>query len=350
MLQPWPAHERLDAVLDACIDQLDVLPPERLLLRYPSSAARLAPLLEVARSLRALAAIELEPTARTVARRRLRQAVLAQRQRERQCTRRVRRGVLLCLLCLVLGLSSVTAVAARALPGDRLYGWKRAGEELWWRLQRTPAGRVSVALWLADRRVSETVQMLERGHAPDARLTAGLEQAYGRALEAIAVLPAAEQSRLLMRLHADGDAHVRRLAAYAGQAAPDEQAVLDAALALARWASTARPGARSLPVLPLPRSTPVPTARPVPPAWPEGRDSRWSPAAATAPPVAAPHPVSEAARTASAVPPAERAKPLPQADRPKPPERPRAASPDRQRPARPSPASVERGKGKGRDN
>jgi hypothetical protein len=268
MMQHWQPRERLDTVLDACIDQLDVSPPDRLLLRYPQSAPALRPVLHVAAALYAMSQLQLSPSARQLGRERLMRAVLAQRRRARRprlpagITRLALWSAAL-LLMIATGLSGVTVASATALPNERLYGWKRASEDVWLRVQPSPERAAAVALGLVDRRVEEARLMFQRtGHLPVAAVAA-IGQSYSRSLELIAVAQPAQRQQLIDALHSASEQHATRLAALAEQASGEDRAILSAAVAVTEWARTAGPDdSQRVPQPLLPRESGDPSAPP----------------------------------------------------------------------------------------
>ncbi len=275
MMQHWQPRERLETALDACIDQLNVLPTERLLLHYPQSAPALRPLLQVAVSMHALSHAQLSPTARQAGRERLRRAVLAQRRRAERPHWPAALWIVALLLMIATGVSGVTAAAANALPGDRLYGWKRASEELWLRAQPSPARAAMVALGYIDRRVGETEAVFRRAGRLDSTIVVAISEAYAQALELIAAAPPADQAGLLDTLHAGSAQYAIDLAALAETATGEDRAMLAAAVAVTQWARTAQPSdSRRVPqpVLPWQSRDPTPPTTPtIPPATPPGQ-------------------------------------------------------------------------------
>lgn len=174
------------------------------------------------------------------------------------------------LLMIATGLSGVTVASATALPNQRLYGWKRASEDVWLRVQPSPERAAAVALGLVDRRVEEARLVFQRtGHLPVATVAA-IGQSYSRSLELIAVAQPAEREQLIDALHIASAQHATRLAALAEQASDEDRAILSAAVAITQWARTAEPDdSRRVPQPLLPRESSDPSAPPSPaPATP----------------------------------------------------------------------------------
>ena len=166
-MHDWRPPERLDSILDDCIDHLDTETPEELLRSYPHSAPELAPLLHVAAELAEMGDLQMPAAAREAGRARLRAAVLTQQRRRRPrpiAQRALRMATWAALLLVVFGtgLSAVTVASASALPNDRQYGWKRASERVWVGIQPSTEQTVEAALWVADRRVAEMQLLYQR--------------------------------------------------------------------------------------------------------------------------------------------------------------------------------------------
>jgi hypothetical protein len=271
MMQHWQPRERLDAILDTCIDQLTTTPPERVLVRYPQSAPSLRPLLQVASALQQMGAVEMPASAKRADRERIRRAVMAQRRRQRRPhlppgLTRMALWTAALMLVIASGLGSVTVASASALPPDRLYGWKRASEEIWLRAQPSPARAATVALGYVDRRVDETVQLYRRTRHLEIAQVAAIGAAYAQALDLIAAVPGDDES-LLATLQSKSDQHAVRLAAIAEHADDEDRPLLNAASEVAQWARTAKPGdAPRIPANPAPQIAPVPApSRPAAP-------------------------------------------------------------------------------------
>ncbi|PLS78220.1 MAG: hypothetical protein CYG59_19575, partial [Chloroflexi bacterium] len=251
MLYNWGQPDRVDSILDTCIDQLAYEEPEKVLRRHPQVAPKLAPMLHVAAALREMSTLRLSPAANQRNRERLRQAVLARRRRRAAVfgPRMMRAATWAALLLLVIGvgLSSVTVAAASALPNDRLYAWKRSSENIWLQLQPTPERRANVSLSLAERRVAETQLLYERSGQVDAQVVAQLAQEYARTLSYIAAAPSGEAQSLLQKLRATSAQHEQQLTALARVASGQAQQELLAAAAASEWAQEASPFAGTTP-------------------------------------------------------------------------------------------------------
>jgi len=109
---------------------------------------------------------------------------------------RSRRGIraaaigLVAAIVLTLGAGSAIAASNGALPGDPLYGFKRAVERLSLAMHRDPSGRAALHLQFAQERLAEAETLLEEGK--DAKptldaLDAELNDAEAEALHAQAL-------------------------------------------------------------------------------------------------------------------------------------------------------------------
>ena len=132
----------------------------------PEATGDLAPLLHAARVARASLTRSLSPS---VAQMQL-NALRAERSRNVvMIPIRSRRGVraaaigLVAAIVLTLGASSAIAASNGALPGDPLYGLKRAVERISLAMHRDPAGRAALHLQFAQERLDEVEALLAEG-------------------------------------------------------------------------------------------------------------------------------------------------------------------------------------------
>jgi hypothetical protein len=190
-----------DRVLNTCLDRLRVGEGlEDCLVRYPSYAERLAPLLRTATILHAPDGPSMSPDSFDVGKARLlARAVQLRKRRGNQpgSAWRIRvpgllagsrrlavasvAGVL--LLCLVLSAGTVSAASA-SLPGDPLYPVKRATEAFVSSAAPTPQLRARAHLVWADRRLREIETLVARDGVTDEALLADLERETEQALGA----------------------------------------------------------------------------------------------------------------------------------------------------------------------
>ncbi|HZS02281.1 MAG TPA: DUF5667 domain-containing protein, partial [Chloroflexota bacterium] len=196
------AEQQLAEALEACLRALEAGEPlPAVLERYPEQRAALEALLPVARAVRAVPPPPgPSDETRQVIRGRLMArldsgappAEAADPQPDApvaptgSCPPRRRyqrpgwalvalRGAAAIGLVIVLVLASVTASAA-ALPGDLFYPVKRAAEQAQLSLASEGEPRAELRLELADRRLEEVAQLLERGDASRAAETAARAQ------------------------------------------------------------------------------------------------------------------------------------------------------------------------------
>jgi len=93
-------------------------------------------------------------------------------------------------MILVLGAGSSVAASSSALPGDALYGVKRAVERVSLAMHRGPEGRAALQLEFAQTRLSEIREVLAAGGNPDDAIEGledALEGAEEEALRALAL-------------------------------------------------------------------------------------------------------------------------------------------------------------------
>lgn len=263
----WGPTNRLDTLLDQCIDQLDEQPPERLLEQYPHSAVKLAPMLEIAVALREMGEIEMAAGAKQKGRARLRYAVLEkQRRRGRRFPPTLlHAATLVALVCiaLIVGGSTVTVASAGALPEDRLYGWKRASEQVWLKAQPSPARAVAVSMALSDRRVDELKLFYARHGYIHTGAVADLQRSYAQTVQLVAAIPENDVQPWRERVQAATVTHSDELGALAGRAIGKNQELLRSAVQSSIRAGAAVQG-ESVPPPPAPTSgTQRPTYEPI---------------------------------------------------------------------------------------
>jgi len=150
--------------------------PDEVLRRYPEHADRLSPLLRTAERLERGRAILPAPAFRARARAQLLRHIDAH-PRRRAVPFRLRLSFALAALMIAM-LTTGTAFAQSAMPGDVLYGWKVASEQVW---RAVRADQVGVDLALSDRRMQELLAA-----AGDSELVARALQAYQESLDRLA--------------------------------------------------------------------------------------------------------------------------------------------------------------------
>ena len=150
-----------------CLDALEKHEPiEQILARYPEEAARLRPMLETAH---ALLSLRMEPS--EAVKTKSRETFLSQAQALRQTSPR-RIGfvsrllisfVAVALVCVVLGAGAVAA-SGSSLPGDPLYGLKRAVENVRLSAADTTV-RGALVTQFERTRIDETEALVEAGRS-----------------------------------------------------------------------------------------------------------------------------------------------------------------------------------------
>jgi hypothetical protein len=151
----------LEIKLIDCLDALDAGEPiNQILARYPADAATLRPMLETAAALPALA-LQPSPSAQISSRRAFlnRAAEMRPTIGRRFLGLPLRMGLTLAsiLLAIVVAGGGTVAASSAALPGDSLYGVKRAAEQV----QLSLAGdKASVERQLAQRRRDEISSLM----------------------------------------------------------------------------------------------------------------------------------------------------------------------------------------------
>jgi hypothetical protein len=101
-------------------------------------------------------------------------------------------------IALVLGAGSAVAASASALPGDALYGVKRAAERVSLAMHRDPVGRIALQLQHASIRLSEVEALIAAGGDPSEAIQ-GLEDALdGAELDALRAIALGKDSDALL--------------------------------------------------------------------------------------------------------------------------------------------------------
>jgi hypothetical protein len=170
-------QEAFDEALDRLLHGADI---NECLARYPHLAAELEPLLHVAGMVRAEATLplpsELERWLPTGAQEfsAIAGQMLAQRRRARHVLRPLRKAavqrVLAGALAVAIVLASVDTASAQSMPGDPLYVWKVAREDLTLSVVADPVQRSKLHVDYARRRIVEIETLIARGDAVDPQL------------------------------------------------------------------------------------------------------------------------------------------------------------------------------------
>jgi hypothetical protein len=188
---------------------------DRLLDRFgageePEATGDLAPFLHPAQVARA-ALVRLVPS--EVAREQL-AALRVDRARNIATLPRVRRSpalrlasaFVLAAMLLVIGGGSAIAASSSALPGDPLYGVKRAVERISLAMHRDPVGRSALHLQFADNRLHEVSALVLAGKDPQDLLGDLEEELTGAEQDALHAVALGQDSEALL-------AHVRAMIA-----------------------------------------------------------------------------------------------------------------------------------------
>jgi len=145
----------INNVLEDCLARIErgELSAEECLKLHPEQSAELRPLLAAASKLAPLKDLKVRSEFRVLNRSRLLQHMADHPRRNSgwSSSLALRYGLGVAALTLAF-VGAGTALAQQALPGDALYRWKLASEQLWRSVQRD---RVEADLALADRRVHE---------------------------------------------------------------------------------------------------------------------------------------------------------------------------------------------------
>jgi hypothetical protein len=256
--------ERLEDILDRCLKRIaDGEDMTACLRDEPEHADVLAPLLQAAVDLRAWEQPRLSNTARATARARAHAALASQRGARRPTTGlRFMQRIAIAAALVAAMMSAVDTTSAQSLPGETLYQWKRAKEDISLALVTDSDRRSHLLVEYAGRRLNEFNQLVDTGKSSDpvlvaqtldsmfANLAGALDE--DRKNQSLDVAP--EASQLL--------AEAKSEIAKAGPvASPDTVKVLDDAVAKANLLAQQMPPVTSADVAPL--STSAPTDTPV---------------------------------------------------------------------------------------
>lgn len=140
-------------------------------------------------------------------------------------------------MVLTLGAGSAIAFSSSALPGDPLYGVKRATERVSLVLHRDPVGRAALHLGFAGRRLEELQALLALGRdtgGASRDYVAALGNAEGEALEAQAL--GRDVEALLAHIQEQIAKHVARLNEVLGQVPSQAQEAIRRAIDRAQTA------------------------------------------------------------------------------------------------------------------
>src|SRR5258708_24990760 len=144
----------LELVLDACIAQLasGTASLDQCLAHYPEHAAQLRPLLQTALRFKAAGNVQAPSMFKTRARARLYAYMQAHPRHNRTTFSPVWKVAVGFAVLLVAFLTTGTAFAQNALPGQPLYAWKLSSEKIWRALAPDP---LATDLTIAYRRYND---------------------------------------------------------------------------------------------------------------------------------------------------------------------------------------------------
>ena len=173
----------IEAILDECLDRIQAqgLSVEECLASYPEAAEELRALLSLASDLQqslgptnprpdfvASSSTRMANRLRARASRRHSQKPEPRRPAHRWLPRPAYALASLALVLALLGSGvGVVAASASSLPGDALYGVKRAGEQVRLALSITPEGDQALLLSFADERLEEAELLIDAGRLED---------------------------------------------------------------------------------------------------------------------------------------------------------------------------------------
>jgi hypothetical protein len=148
-----------EQILAECLDQIAAgASVEQCLARHPGHAAQLKPLLRsAARMERAGRGLRPSPKYKARGRAGLAAHMRAHPRPNRTATPLLRLSLSLAALVLTF-VTTGTAFAQNALPGDPLYRWKRTSEQIW---QAVSIDRLGTELSLSQRRADELTRVMQ---------------------------------------------------------------------------------------------------------------------------------------------------------------------------------------------
>ncbi|RME09307.1 MAG: hypothetical protein D6802_12445, partial [Ardenticatenia bacterium] len=199
----------IEDIFEECLQAIeagDTL--EACLARYPEYADELRPLLELALDLQQTPKPRLSPEAFHGGYERVVQAAHAKREASApsQAARalpfpRWRWLAAAAVFVALFITSTITAdrIAADSLPGEPLYAVKQFSE--WVRLITaiTPEQRANAHALRAERRLQETIELLQRGQAPDPALLDAARREVEKTVQLATPLSESEREQLLQR-------------------------------------------------------------------------------------------------------------------------------------------------------
>jgi RNA polymerase sigma factor (sigma-70 family) len=171
--------KRFQRSLEGCLTRLlnGTFTLDECLLLYPEYASQLSPLLETALLLNLGRDVEPLPTFTAYTRSAVTQYMRSHPRQRRIVMPLIQRTALTFAVLIAALLVTGTAEAQSALPGDTLYTWKRASEQVWRAISPNP---VATDVTLAERRLYEWIAV-----AKDPSRSAGAKTAYLESLTSL---------------------------------------------------------------------------------------------------------------------------------------------------------------------
>jgi hypothetical protein len=169
-------NSQLDNILDDCLDKLLVKGRsiEECLADYPEQADELKPLLQTAMVTRKALVIEPRPEFRAKARYQLHSALkeAAPKKRRPPFAWQFRWATIVStFIILLLAGGGIVAAASNSMPDNPLYQVKLATEQIQLSLTTSPLDKAKLQAKLADRRVTEIINMAQEGNVSLVELT-----------------------------------------------------------------------------------------------------------------------------------------------------------------------------------
>jgi len=327
-------------ILDVCLRELNRgADLEACLERYPECAAELRPLLEAALWVQGAIHPQLSPRANAQGRRRLLKAVSERKRRKvapkpgllrrlgwlvgpprpRGWALRLALTAVLMVAITLTGVGMARA-AAESLPDSPLYTVKLATEQMWLALTPTAAGKATLHIYFAERRLTEMEAMARLGMELDPAILEAMQRETSHALtigttsgQEIPTFPekftalVERQYRILEEVRIDAPPHIQEVVEEAIEDSLNNKQIVTAASEEPDLLLT--PSPTPPPPTPLPTSTATPTA--IPTATPVPTEPPRPTATPTATPTPMPTPTVEPTSTPEVAPPPSGPTPLP---------------------------------------
>ena len=237
--------ENLDNALDECLTQLLTGDEgvEESLAQSLDDIPQLEPLLRLAEEIRALPRPEPRPGALRVTQARVQEAAMLKQAERRSLFPRwlagprlslaFARALVVVIAVAVIGFGTVAA-SADSLPHSPLYPVKRTTERVQLFLTFSPRGRAQLHLFFAERRLNETMELMNCCQSLNEALLKSMLEETDLAIEMICALPMPEAEPLLNRATELTVYQHTCLSQMKGEVSTEESCVLDEAIAACR--------------------------------------------------------------------------------------------------------------------